>query len=294
MLNYVKLKQIFNYLLYVNVDIRKYFKDNMREVTKCNIPVTYWVPEELWKIIKEYAGIYSISTNHHLLNNISQKDWQQFTRQYKIPLPPIIVTPNNYNWDCNMPKNILIGIMKKWLIGKYNDGPYRMNEERWKFLFSVSCDSSRFKVGDEIIVYNKEQAHYYNSSFYNSHAHTQTGIITKINKKTICFSPYCLGKIKICNETREINIELDKSKIRSDSIKCDVRYARLYNDIANNVYNYSYMKKNVLYTRFNIFNHFKTYSVNNILTMDSFQLKINNALDFIDRYNNKYIWINRK
>ena len=274
------------------MDIHKSFKDYICQATQWNIPITYWVPEELWKIIKEYAGIYSISTNHQLLNDISQKDWQQFTWQYKIPLPPISITPSNYNWDCNMPKHILIRILKKWLMGKYNDGPYRMNEERWRFLFSVSYDSSRFKVGDEIIVYNKEKCHHYNSVFYNSYTHIQTGIITKINKKTICFSPYCLGNIKICNEKREINIEWDKSKIRSDSIKCDVRHTRLYNDIANSVYNYSYMKKNVLYTRFNSFNYFKTINVNNILSMDTFQLKINNALDFIDRYNNKYNWIN--
>tara|TARA_B110000285_G_scaffold228264_1_gene290976 strand:- start:688 stop:1356 length:669 start_codon:yes stop_codon:yes gene_type:complete len=133
----------------------------------------FYIPDELWSIVKKYAGIYHHTTKWNQIMKIGvDKLHTYFIKNFKIRIVNAKTNPTETK------KMILKSIIEAG-----------MNEEKFKKLADIvdkkdikknNIDFSKYKVGDEVI-YNDESRGYY-SPF--------AGVITKVNKASITFKPY--------------------------------------------------------------------------------------------------------
>lgn len=138
----------------------------------------YWLPDELWSNVKEYAGVYHNTTKWDKIMSVGVDKIHNFYKE-------------NFNRRLTNAKSnptkakqmILKSIIK---IG--------MNKEKYKLLAELvdskrkvtknTTDFSKYKVGEEVIYTHKSGAWCY--SHY-------AGIITKVNKASISFKPYTVS-----------------------------------------------------------------------------------------------------
>ena len=134
----------------------------------------YWFPEELWGIVKEYAGIYNITTRWDKISKVGVKPLLKYY-QSNFNRSITNATSNPYK----VKKMILRSIIK---IG--------MNEEKYRELATLvekkkitknTKDFTKYKVGDEV-VYTKYGGAMVSKKF--------CGVIKKVNKASIVFKPY--------------------------------------------------------------------------------------------------------
>jgi len=124
----------------------------------------YWLPEELFRIVKEYAGVYNITTKWNKIMSVGVVKIHNFYRKnfgYRIT--------NVKSNSKNAKRMILKSIIERG-----------MNEEKYKLLAKLvvgEYDFSKYKVGEEITHKSNNLMNY-------------TGIITKVNKASITFKPY--------------------------------------------------------------------------------------------------------
>ena len=133
--------------------------------------------EEIWCIIKEYAGVYHIGTKWNKLEKIGVETvHNHYKDEYRYRI-------SNYKTDALGTKRIIF----KKIFQKYK------TKENMMKLYKLITDKypnnkvSNFdcKVGDQIC---------YISGWGYGH-HNLVGIVTKINKSTVSFRPYKIGKI---------------------------------------------------------------------------------------------------
>jgi len=161
--------------------------------------MTYEFPDELWDIIKEYAGVYHIGTNWSKLEKIGVDTIHfHYSKEYN----KYITNYNNY--VKHVKKTIFNEIFKKY-----------KNKENLIKLYKLITDKyppdkvKKFdcKVGDQISYccgYNK-----------------LVGVVTKINKSTVSFKPYKIG-----------NIVEEEENIGPSGIR-GIEYTRYYFDKKN-------------------------------------------------------------
>ena len=135
----------------------------------------YWLPDDLWSNVKEYAGVYNITTKW---GNIMSVGVDRIHKFYK----------ENFNRRVTNAKTNPTKAKKMILKSIINIG---MNEDKYKLLAElVDCkrkvtkntiDFSKYKVGEEVIY-----THRYGAGCANYYA----GIITKVNEASITFKPY--------------------------------------------------------------------------------------------------------
>ena len=142
----------------------KQTKKKKRVKVRLNKKKEYWLPEELFSIVKEYAGVYNITTKWNKLMNVGVVKIHNFYRKnfgYRIT--------NATRNSKNAKRMILKSIIERG-----------MNEEKYKLLAKLvvsEYDFSKYKVGEEVKHYSNDLVNY-------------AGIITKVNKASITFKPY--------------------------------------------------------------------------------------------------------
>lgn len=164
----------------------------------------YELPDELWNIVKEYAGIYNISTEW---NKIEKVGVNKLHTYYKDNFNKRIT---NINHNASKSRKAILKFMMQ----------YGMNKEKYTNLNKLittkrqvtknETDFTKYKVGDEVIY-----THCYGAGCYNYYC----GVITKVNKASITFKPY-QDDNKVSdnpngfqNQTSErVSIYYDKSK----------------------------------------------------------------------------------
>lgn len=135
----------------------------------------YWLPEELFSIVKEYVGVYNITTKWNKIMSVGVDKIHNF---YK----------HNFNRRITNAKSNPINAKRVILKSIIKMG---MNEDKYKLLAELvdskrkvtknTTDFTIYKVGEEVKYY-----HCYAASCCNYYA----GIITKVNKASITFKPY--------------------------------------------------------------------------------------------------------
>ena len=135
----------------------------------------YWLPEELWSIVKEYAGVYNITTKWNKIMSVGVDRIHNFYKK-------------NFNRKITNAKSNPNKVKKMILKSIINIG---MNEDKYKSLAELvdskrkvkqnTTDFSRYNVGEEVTYY-----HVWAAGCVRYYA----GIITKVNKASITFKPY--------------------------------------------------------------------------------------------------------
>lgn len=134
---------------------------------------TYELPEELWSVVKEYAGVYSITTKWNKIMNVGVDklhDYYKDAFKYRV---------GNYKRDASRTKRFILKSMMR----------RGMNEDKYKKLAALvdkeknpAKDFSIYKVGEEV-QYTGKLSYVGSGNYY-------AGIITKVNKASITFKPY--------------------------------------------------------------------------------------------------------
>ncbi len=141
--------------------------------------MTYEFLEEIWGIIKEYAGVYHIGTKWNKLEKIGV---ETIHNHYK----------DEYRYRINNYKTYALGT--KRIIFKDIFQKYKTKENMMK-LYKLITDKypnkndkvSNFdcKVGDQICYVSSGWGYGYNDL---------VGVVTKINKTTVSFKPYKIDR----------------------------------------------------------------------------------------------------
>lgn len=79
-----------------------------------------YLPDELWSIVKEYAGIYSVGTNF----NISKVSKDKLLQYYS----------SNFNRTIKNPSKYKVDVIKKTIM---KDIRFRMTEMKWVYLWNL-------------------------------------------------------------------------------------------------------------------------------------------------------------
>tara|TARA_R110002153_G_scaffold271184_1_gene438266 strand:- start:45 stop:749 length:705 start_codon:yes stop_codon:yes gene_type:complete len=135
----------------------------------------YWLPEELFSIVKEYAGVYNITTKWNKIMSVGVDRIHNFYKEnFNRRITNAKTNPNKVK------KMILKHIIKMG-----------MNEDKYKLLAELvdskrkvtknTTDFTIYKVGEEVKYF-----HVYGAGCVRYYA----GIITKVNKASITFKPY--------------------------------------------------------------------------------------------------------
>ena len=137
----------------------------------------YWLPNELWEIVKEYAGIYHITTKWDKIMNVGVDRLHDY---YKTNFNRRI-TNIHYN-----PKKCKKMILKSIIELGMNKDKYEKLAELFirKNPEGGKIDLTKYKVGEEVI-YTKHTGSWTSRKY--------AGIITKVNKTSITFKPYTIS-----------------------------------------------------------------------------------------------------
>ena len=146
----------------------------------------FWLPDELWSNVKEYAGVYNITTKWCNIMNVGVDRLHNY---YKQNFNRRLV---NAKSNPKKAKQMILRMIIKT----------GMNEEKYKKLAELvdskrkvaknTTDFSKYKVGEEVIY-----THCSGSCCYSHYA----GIITKVNKASITFKPYTVSHMESDNPT---------------------------------------------------------------------------------------------
>ena len=163
-----------NNKIIIKVKKQKKIKRKIRVIKKKE----FWLPDELWSNVKEYAGVYNITTKWCNIMNVGVDRLHNYYKQ-------------NFNRRLTNAKSNPTKAKQMILKSIIRMG---MNKEKYKLLADlVDCkrkvtkntiDFSKYKVGEEVIYTHKSGAWCY--SHY-------AGIITKVNKASITFKPYTVS-----------------------------------------------------------------------------------------------------
>lgn len=142
----------------------------------------YEFPDELWGVIKEYAGVYHIGT-----------DWK------KLEKIGVVTIHNHYRDEYNIyithyktePKET------KKMIFKNIFEEYKNKENMTKLYKLITDKYPKNKVSTNFNCKVGDQIRYISNDYKQS---TFVGVVTKINKFTISFKPY-----KIDREVRDLD-----------------------------------------------------------------------------------------
>lgn len=142
-------------------------------------PKVYELPNELWSIVKDYAGVYHITTNWDKVMNVGvQKLHDYFKENFNCRI-------TNYRKRPDQTKEMILkSIINRGMNKKKWDELAKLVDKKRKMKES-GIDLSQYKVGEEV---------YYIGSDYD-----YVGIITKINKASITFKPYTISHIVSSN-----------------------------------------------------------------------------------------------
>ena len=136
----------------------------------------YEFPDELWGIIKEYAGVYHIGTDWKKLGNIGVVTIHDHYRdEYNIYITHYKTEPKETK------KMIFKNIFEEYKNKENMTKLYKLITDKYpknKVSTNFNC-----KVGDQI--------RYISNDYKQS---TFVGVVTKINKSTISFKPYKIDR----------------------------------------------------------------------------------------------------
>jgi hypothetical protein len=195
-----------------------------------------YLPDDIWYIVKEYAGIYSITTEWNKIMKVGVDRLHQY---YK----------DNFNWRLTNVKSNPQAAKKKMLNFMIKEGMSKANYVKLYDLIKPKIsneDFTQYNVGDEIIY----------TTCTERYPSAQCGVITKINKGSVRFAPYLIGE-----ETRDdtiINGQVhytlfktywDKNKFESKTRTIKSNFYTKETAESDYYYIFDYMKRNIDWMR---------------------------------------------
>jgi hypothetical protein len=157
---------------------------------KASKNIKFQLPSELWSIVKEYAGVYHITTKWNKISSIEVHTLhhfylEEFHRQVK-------------GYTLKKAKELKQIIFKKiFKIGRMNKDKY----EKLAYILKEKVrDFSKYKVGQEV-----RHTHFTSTYCFDENC----GIITKVNKSSITYKPYKISHEVSANPTARENEEIE-------------------------------------------------------------------------------------
>ena len=145
-------------------------------ISKKNIK--YEFPEELWGIIKDFAGVYHIGTGWFKLEKIGV---ETIHNHYKDEYNRYITNYKSYTKESK--KMIFDEIFQKYKNKENMIKLYKLITDKYP---NNKVSNFECKIGDQICYISSGWGYGYNDL---------VGVVTKINKSTISFKPYKIGRI---------------------------------------------------------------------------------------------------